>query len=64
MKQRDPPEIIIRSWKSETVFKGEAAIHAAGWSLHLMLLARALRMLVMPVASGSVFLVLKWWVSS
>jgi hypothetical protein len=63
MKQRDPPEIIIRGWRSETSFKGEEAIRAAGWSLHFMLIASTLRIVAIIPFGATLHAMVKWWLS-
>ena len=57
---RDPPEIVIRGWRSETSFRGKEAIRAAGWMLHLLLFARALRILAGIPIAGSMYLGIRW----
>jgi len=60
MSQKETPEVIFGSGKSQISLKGKKAIRAAGWGLPLLLFARAVRILLVIPIGGIAFLLLKW----
>jgi hypothetical protein len=61
MDRDEQPEVHLGTGKSQISLKGKEAIRAAGWALRLLLLARAVRnLLVLPI--GGYFL-LRWLLS-
>jgi hypothetical protein len=60
MMEREPNEISLGAGKSQVTLKGKEAIRAAGWTLRLLLFARAIAILSLPVAAA-IYLILKMW---
>jgi hypothetical protein len=52
------PEISIGSGRSRIVFRGPQAIRAAGWTLKMLLLAKAIRWLLLPIIA---YAALNWF---
>lgn len=58
-----PPEVIFGSGKSQISLRGREAIKAAAWAVPLLVLAKALRILLVVPIGGIAFLLIKWLLS-
>lgn len=63
MRQHDPPEVIVGAGKAQVSLRGREAIRAAGWTIRLVLVAKAMRILVVLPVGGACYLALKWYLS-